>query len=132
MKNIKTQQLRYLVAVYDEGSITAAAHRVNATQSGVSMQIREIEDRLGVALFERTSAGVVPTKIGDIVYRRAIRVLREIDELEQDVLATREQLEGRVRAGIMPTFARSVLAPTLIGFGEQHPLIDVQVIEGYS
>ncbi len=132
MKNIKTQQLRYFVAVYDVGSITAAAHRVNATQSGVSMQIREFEDRLGVSLFDRTSAGVVPTKAGEMVYRRATRVLREIDELENDVLSHQGQLGGRVRAGIMPTFSRSILAPTLIDFAEKHPLVDVQISEGYS
>lgn len=132
MKNIKTQQLRYLAAVYDEGSITAAAHRVNATQSGVSMRIREFEEWLGVSFFERTPTGVVPTKIGDIVYQRATRILREIDELEQDVLSARGQIGGRVRAGIMPTFSRSILAPTLIEFGERHPFVDVQISEGYS
>ena len=132
MKNIKTQQLRYLVAVYDVGSITAAAHRLNATQSGVSMQIREFEDRLGVSLFDRTSAGVVPTTAGEMVYRRATRILREIDELEKDVLAHQGHLGGRVRAGIMPTFSRSILAPTLIEFSGKYPLVDVQISEGYS
>ncbi|MCG3268074.1 LysR family transcriptional regulator [Yoonia sp. I 8.24] len=132
MRNIKTQQLRYFVAVYNVGSITAAAHQVNATQSGVSMQIREFEDRVGMPLFERNSAGVVPTKMGDLVYRRAIRVLREMDELQNDVSAHRGHLVGSVRAGIMPTFARSVLGPTLMEFSEKFPYVDVQISEGYS
>ena len=132
MSHIKTQQLRYFVAVFNMGSITAAAQQVHATQSGVSMQIREFEERLGLPLFERTPTGVKPTKAGEIVYRRATRILRELDELENDVIAQRGHLYGHVRAGIMPTFARSVLAPTLIEYSGQHPFVDVQISEGYS
>lgn len=132
MSHIKTQQLRYFVVVYNMGSITSAAQQVHATQSGVSMQIREFEERLGLSLFERTPTGVRPTKAGDMVYRRATRILRELGELENDVIAQRGQLYGNVRAGIMPTFSRSVLAPTLIEFGEKHPFVDVQISEGYS
>ena len=132
MSHIKTQQLRYFVAVFNMGSITSAAQQVHATQSGVSMQIREFEERLGLSLFERTPTGVQPTKAGEVVYRRANRILRELDELENDVITQRGQLYGHVRAGIMPTFARSVLAPTLIEFAENHPFVDVQISEGYS
>ncbi len=132
MKNIKTQQLRYFVAVYNEGSITAAARMVNATQSGVSMQIREVEDYLGLSLFERVSSGVVPTKAGELIYRRATRILREIDELQNDVMQHKGQEHGMIRAGIMPTFARSILAPTLMAFSEKHPFIEVKIVEGYS
>ena len=132
MSHIKTQQLRYFVAVYNMGSITSAAQQVHATQSGVSMQIREFEERLGLSLFERTPTGVQPTKAGEVVYRRATRILQELGELENDVIAQREHLYGHVRAGIMPTFSRSVLAPTLIEFSETHPFVDVQISEGYS
>jgi len=132
MKNIKTQQLRYFVAVYKIGSITAAARQVNATQSGVSMQIREFEENLGLTLFERVSTGVKPTKAGELIYRRANRILREIDEFENDVKLHKGQPYGSVRAGIMPTFSRSILAPTLIEFAEHYPFVEVKVIEGYS
>lgn len=132
MSQIKTQQLRYFVAVYNMRSITAAAQQVHATQSGVSMQIREFEERLGLSLFERTSTGVQPTKAGEVIYRRATRILRELGELENDVIAHRDHLYGKVRAGIMPTFSRSVLAPTLIEFAEEYPFVEVQISEGYS
>lgn len=132
MRNLKLQHLRYFVAVYEERSITAAAQRVNATQSGVSMQIRDLEEILALRLFERTSIGVLPTKAGDQIYARANRVLREVAEFATDVDSHSGQLYGTVRAGIMPTFAKSILAPTLIAFSQKHPFVDVKIIEGYS
>ncbi len=132
MRNLKLQHLRYFVAVFEERSITAAAHRVNATQSGVSMQLRDFEETLGLKLFDRTSTGVVPTKAGEQIYARCNRVLREINEFAVDIETHTDQLYGTVRAGIMPTFAKSILAPTLMRFAEQHPFVDVNIIEGYS
>ncbi|MGI9388078.1 MAG: LysR family transcriptional regulator, partial [Methyloligellaceae bacterium] len=58
---MKLQQIRYFVAVYEEGSFTAAAEREHATQSGLSMQIKDLEKKLGVCLFERPSNGATPT-----------------------------------------------------------------------
>ncbi len=132
LRNLKLQHLRYFVAVYEERSITAAANRVNATQSGVSMQIRDFEEVLGLKLFDRTSTGVLPTKSGEQIYMRANRVLREVEEFAIDVENHTDQLYGTVRAGIMPTFAKSILAPTLMSFADMHPFVDVNIIEGYS
>jgi len=132
MKNVKIQHLRFFVAVYEENSITAAANRVHATQSGVSMQIRDLETILGLTLFDRASTGVTPTKAGDRIYWRATRILLEIDELQEDVATHTDELYGCVRAGIMPTFAKSILAPALIRFSEQNPYVDVKITEGYS
>lgn len=132
MKNLKLQHLRFFVAVYERKSVTAAAERVHATQSGVSMQIRDLEEILGMKLFERTSKGVVPTRAGERIYRRAAQILLEIGELEQDVSEQAGKLVGSVRVGIMPTFARSILAPVLIRFSESNPLVEVKVTEGYS
>jgi len=132
MSRIKTQQLRYFVAAYNEGSLTSAAQLLHATQSGVSMQIRELEGHLGTSLFERTRSGVKPTHAGEMVYRRANRILRELGELENEVLAQQGQVQGSVRAGIMPTFSRSILGPTLIEFAEKYPFVDVGISEGYS
>jgi LysR family transcriptional regulator, nitrogen assimilation regulatory protein len=132
MKNVKIQHLRFFVAVYEEHSITAAANRVNATQSGVSMQIRDLEATLGLKLFERASTGVSPTKAGDRIYWRATRILLEVDQLQKDVETHSGELYGSVRAGIMPTFARSVLAPALMRFSDQNPFVEVRIVEGYS
>ncbi|MGI9402847.1 MAG: LysR family transcriptional regulator [Rhizobiaceae bacterium] len=132
MKHVKLQHLRFFVAIYEERSITAAAKRVHATQSGVSMQLRYLEDILGVKLFERASTGVIPTKAGDRIYWRAARILLELGGLERDVEAQTGKLHGIVRVGIMPTFARSILAPVLERFSRENEYVEVKVTEGYS
>ena len=132
MKKIKLQHLRFFVAVYEQRSITAAAEKVHATQSGVSVQIRDLEEILGLSLFERSSSGVAPTKAGEQVYQRVAVILREVGKLEEDVSAHSKYLSGEVRIGIMPTFARAILAPVLTRFLNANPLVEVKVTEGYS
>jgi LysR family nitrogen assimilation transcriptional regulator len=132
LNNIKLQNLRFFIAVYEERSISAAARKVHATQSGVSVQVRDLEDQLGLSLFERVSTGVTPTKAGDQIYRRAIRILREVGRLGEDVSALSDHLTGEVRVGVMPTFARAILAPVLSSFCQANPLVEVRVTEGYS
>ena len=129
---MKIQQLRFYVAVYEEGSISAGAARSNATQSGLSMQIRDLEERYGVRLFERVPSGVLPTEAGRRFYRHAIAVLRATHTAEQSLIDARDQPMGRFRVGLMPTFTRSVLPSALLELNAIHPLISVSVVEAYS
>lgn len=129
---MRLTQLKYLVAVYEEKSFTAAAKRVHATQSGLSMQIKDLEVRLGVKLFNRASTGVTPTPVGEKLYHRATRVMREVSAIQNDVEAMSGQVTGTVRVGVMPTFARAVLAPVLERFEENYPQVEIKVLEAYS
>ncbi|WP_419913189.1 LysR family transcriptional regulator [Hoeflea sp.] len=124
--------MRFLVAIHEERSFTAAARRVNATQSGLSMQIKELEERLGLRLFDRSSTGVTPTTAGDRLYERATRILREVSAIENDVQTLSGQVSGHVQVGMMPTFARAVLAPVLERFARHYPNVDIKVTEAYS
>ncbi|MEH6474367.1 MAG: LysR family transcriptional regulator [Sneathiella sp.] len=129
---LKLRQLQYYVAVFEEGSFTAAAHRLNATQSGVSMQIKDLEEILDATLFDRVAKGIIPTKIGHRTYSRAVQILHEVHALKEDVSVQKKQLSGTVRLGVMPTFARSILAPVLEQFLAENPLVDVEIVEAYS
>ncbi|MEX3009702.1 LysR family transcriptional regulator [Hoeflea sp. TYP-13] len=129
---VNLRQLRFLVAIHEERSFTAAARRVNATQSGLSMQIKELEERLGLRLFDRSSTGVTPTTAGDRLYERATRILREVSAIDNDVQTLSGQVAGRVQVGMMPTFARSVLAPVLERFARHYPHVEIKVTEAYS
>ena len=129
---MRLRQLRFLVAVVEEGSFTAAATRVHATQSGISAQIKLLEESLNTTLFERSVSGVVPTQAGRLVYQRASRILRETSALIADVSALDESPSGKVSAGLMPTTTRSVVAPVLERFADRYPNIEVTVEEAYS
>jgi LysR family transcriptional regulator, nitrogen assimilation regulatory protein len=129
---VKLHQIRYFVAVYQEGSFTAAARRENATQSGLSMQIKDLELTLGVKLFDRQPSGVTPTPIGVRLYEHSIRILREVNDIREDIAAMSGAVTGEVHVGLMPTFTRAILAPALMAFKAQYPHVDVRVTEAYS
>ncbi|MEM8662541.1 MAG: LysR family transcriptional regulator [Pseudomonadota bacterium] len=125
------RQIRSVLAVYEEGSFTAAAVRENATQSGVSQHVAAVEAALGVALFVRGSDGVRPTPAGTRYYASAIEGLNRLAAAES-AAQSRDTLSGPLNAGLMPTFTRAVLAPGLERMAEDHPNVSVRIFEGYS
>ncbi|WP_353475880.1 LysR family transcriptional regulator (plasmid) [Salipiger sp. H15] len=129
---MKLQQLRFFVAVYEDGSFSAAAERMNATQSGLSTHVSHLEKRYGVSLFTRSSAGVTPTEAGRLFYREAVAVLAASARAEDRLVGLSKSLVGDVRVGLMPTFTRAVLAPALLRFSAEHPDVRVSVSEAYS
>lgn len=129
---MKITHIKYFVAVYEEGSFTAAAERENATQPGVSMQIKELEALTGTTLFQRSTTGVVPTSAGQWFYGRARQVLSDIRGLEQGIKSLGQMITGTVRAGLMPAFTRNALAPAIAAFSEAFPHAQLNVVEAYS
>lgn len=129
---MKLHQLRIFVAVFEEGSFSAAAQRINATQSGLSMQVRDLEERYGVTLLTRSSTGVQPTEAGRLFYAQAMRVLRTSAEAEEMLHRISGSVTGHIRVGLMPTFTRAVLSPALLRFTEAFPMVRVSVLEAYS
>ncbi|MEP1144208.1 MAG: LysR family transcriptional regulator [Henriciella sp.] len=130
--SISLLKLKLFVSVYQEGSMSGAAERVNATQSGVSMHIRQIEKRYGVELFDRKSSGVVPTEAGKVFYSYASKVLHSAIDAEQILTELSGTISGHVRLGLMPTFTRTILAPVIVRLKEEAPHIRLSVTEAYS
>ena len=129
---MKITHIKYFVAVYEEGSFTAAAERENATQPGVSMQIKELEALTGATLFERSTSGVVPTSAGKWFYQRSRQVLSDIRGLEEGIRLFGQMVTGTVRAGLMPAFTRSALAPAIDAFYAAFPHAQLNIVEAYS
>ncbi|MEM7753532.1 MAG: LysR family transcriptional regulator [Pseudomonadota bacterium] len=129
---MKLQHLKYFVAVFEEGSFSAGAQRVNATQSGLSMHVRQLEDRFQVQLLNRSSTGVTPTEVGRRFYRDAVRVLHAATEAEANLRSLSGTVTGHVTVGLMPTFTRAVLGPALTQFVKDYPNVKVSVREAYS
>lgn len=129
---MKLQQLRYFVAVYEHGSFSAAAERMNATQSGLSMHVSQLENRYGVRLFDRSSSGVTPTETGRHFYREAVAVLAAAARAEDRLINLSKSLVGDIHVGLMPTFTRAVLAPALFRFKTENPDVRVSISEAYS
>lgn len=129
---MKLQQLRSFVAVFEAGSFTAGAARANATQSGVSMQIKDLEQRLGGALFERSVSGVVATEMGRQFYEHATTILRQVSDAEHAMASMHGEVSGNLRIGIIPTLTRTILPPVLSRYTSRYPQVNVAVVEAYS
>lgn len=113
--SITLRQLSYFAALAEEGSFVRAAARVNVTQPALSMQIRELEDQLGLCLVERGTRTVRLTPAGRAVLARAARVLAEVREIEG--LGRRDGPGGRVNLGLIPTVAPYLLPAVLDRLG---------------
>lgn len=124
------RQIRYFVAACEEGSLSAAAVRLNCTASGVSQQMSALEMRLGAGLLERTSRGVVPTPAGRRFYDRCLSVLKAVSEAEIEVEDFKAGLSGSVSAGFAPGLARSILPQALARFTREFPRIDIEIASG--
>lgn len=124
--------MRLLVAVVEERSFTAAARRENATQSGVSQQIRRLEDRLGVRLIVREPGGARPTPAGERLYRRCAATLRGIAEAEDEARGFGRGLDGEAAIGLMSALTRCVMGPTLRDFMAEHPNASIRISEAIS
>lgn len=132
MAGITLRQIRAVIAVCEEGSFTRAAEREAATQSGISQHIAALERSLGVKLFERSNAGVRPTPAGMRYYRRCIEAVGTLKAGTEEMRALAGRVTGNLRIGLMPTFTRAALAPTLKSYVRDYPDVKLKIVEGYS
>lgn len=131
--NPTIRQLEYIVAVAEHRSFHEAARRCHVSQPGLSAQIRQVEETLGMRLFERDRRHVFVTPEGEIIVRRARRVLAETDEL----VSTAEGLEdaglvGTLRMGVIPTVAPYLLPQSLPRVRKQFPQLRLLLYEGQT
>ena len=115
------KQLQYLVALRQSGHFGKAADACFVTQSTLSAGLRELESLLGVTLVERTRRVVRFTALGQRIADKAIRVLREAEELAEMARAEGEPLHGELRMGVIPTIAPFLLPAILPRLRQQWP-----------
>lgn len=109
MKNISLKQLRYFEALSRTQHFGKAANLCAVTQPALSMQIRDLERQIGVALLERTPAGALMTAAGEELAERARHILHCVEDLNQISVHGSARLSGTLTLGIIPTVAPYVL-----------------------
>ncbi len=106
MDNLNLHHLRYFWAVAHEGNLTRAAEKMNVSQSSLSVQIKQLEDRLGHALFERSGRRLQLTEAGRLVLDHADRIFATAEELV-DSISTQESARKTLRIGALSTLSRN-------------------------
>lgn len=123
------RQLRAFVAVYRSGSVSAAARELSLTQPAVSVLLREMEERLGLRLFDRSTRALRRTEAASQVIEYAERALAELYAMAAATRRLTEVSEGRIRVAATATVAQTLLAHALRQFESEHPGITVEIFE---
>src|SRR3954452_21086957 len=126
------KQLQYLVALRQHGHFGKAAEASCVTQSTLSAGLRELESLLGVQLVERTRRVVRFTPLGLKIADKAVRVLRETDELADMARAEGQPLHGELRMGVIPTIAPFLLPAILPRLRSEWPSLKLYLREETS
>ena len=126
------KQLQYLVALRKHGHFGKAAEASFVSQSTLSAGLRELESLLGVTLVERTRRVVRFTPLGLKIADKAVRILRESEELADMARAEGQPLHGELRMGVIPTIAPFLLPAMLPRLREQWPSLKLYLREETS
>jgi DNA-binding transcriptional LysR family regulator len=127
MVDVDTRLLRAFVTVAEELSFTRAAKRLFLAQQALSSQIRQLESRLGVALFERTTRKVALTEAGELLLPHAVASLAALDAGTERLEAAARARRGTLRVGLSGTAMLPVANETIRLFAERFPEVDLQV-----
>lgn len=126
---LEVRHLRYFLAVAEAGSFSRAADRLGISQPSVSQQMRDLEAGLRVSLFQRRGKRILLTSSGLIFEEHARAILRQVENVLQEVSNEAEQVRGRLRIGVIPVL-NVPLVPHLLGlFAADHPGISLTVDE---
>lgn len=116
--------LRYFLAVAREENITKAAEILHITQPTLSRQLNQLEEEVGVRLFERGSRKIVLTNEGLLLCRRAEEIISLVDKTERELIVQEEVLEGTISIGCGELQAVQVLPELFRSFSEKYPQVN--------
>ena len=124
---LKTRQLMLLTAICDEGNIHRAAEVLNMSQPAASKLLKDLEDMLGVALFERQPRGMRPNWYGETMIRHARIALSSLREAGQEIEALKSGLAGHVSLGAITGPALSLIPQAIMIVSRENPKLRVEL-----
>lgn len=122
-------QLEYLLAVANCGSFSAASELCFVTQPSLSMQIKNLEEELGVILLDRSKKPVIPTDAGQVVIRNARETIKAYNYIKESVAELKGEIAGHLRLGVIPTIAPYLLHRFIPDFLEDYPKVELEIRE---
>ena len=117
------QQLQYIMALDTERNFVRAADKCFVTQPSLTMQVRKLEDELGVKIFDRSKKPLIPTPLGEKLVQQARTILKESSRMKELINENQGKLEGELKIGIIPTLAPYLLPLFVADFEANYPQI---------
>jgi LysR family transcriptional regulator, hydrogen peroxide-inducible genes activator len=123
------QQLEYVIALDNYRHFVTAAEKCFVTQPTLTMQVKKLEDEIGIKIFNRSKKPLTPTKAGEQLIHKAREILRDVSELKDLVSNEKESMAGTFRLGIIPTLAPFLMPLFLPHFRKHHPEVKLVIRE---
>lgn len=121
VRQLQDTALRYFLEVVRSGSIREASQRLNVAGSAISRAIAQLEELLGVQLFDRHARGMVPSVAGEVLAVHALKSAHDAERVVHDIQALQGMQRGRVRVAATEGFAMEFLPRLISDFAQQHP-----------
>ena len=122
-------KLEYLLAVANHGSFSLAAEKCFVTQPSLSMQVKNLEEELGVIVLDRSKKPVLPTDAGLAVIRQAKEAVQAFAMVREVVSDLQNEISGTLRLGVIPTIAPYLLHRFIPDFVRKCPKVELQIRE---
>ena len=129
-RRLKLRQLVLLQALGENGNLRRSAAALSLTQPAATRMLQELEETLGLKLFERSPRGMAPTSYGEAMIRHAGAVLADLDSAREELAALAEGLHGRVAVGTLMSTASLLLPRAIVRAKARAPRLQVFVQEG--
>lgn len=126
------RQLRYFVAIVEQGSFSKAAATLNVAQPALSLHVRNMEADLGTALLFRSPQGVMATEAGEILLRNARIIIDQFAITQEEIRGHEAEPAGEVRLGLPGTISQILSVPLIIAARRRYPKIKLRIAEAMS
>ncbi len=126
---MKIRQLQYFLRVVEMQNITRAAESLHVAQPALSQQINLLEEELGVRLLSRGAKGVLATPEGQLLYRHAQTILRQVDNTKSLLTKSTSQVSGTVSIGMASSTSRLICLPLLTTAKKAFPSVVIEIVD---
>src|SRR6218665_672414 len=126
------QQLRYIVALDEERHFARAAEVCIVTQPGLTIQLKNLEEEIGIKIFDRTKVPLTPTELGKEIIIRAKKILRETNEIRDFVVNEKNLLSGELKLGVISTLSPYLIPLFIQAIKETAPKVHFIIKEAHT
>ena len=124
---ITTEDLKFIATIANHRTLADAARALNITPPSVTLRLQHIERKLSIQLIQRPSRVVSLTEEGQILLERGLSILRELDELQEQLDERKELVCGKLRVLAPLGFGNDYVAPLLGEYKRKHPQLDIEL-----
>lgn len=127
--NMTVQQLRYIIVLEQERHFARAAELCSVTQPGLTIQLKNLEEEIGIKIFDRSRVPLKPTPLGEEIIVKARRVLREMDSIRDFIIDKKNAMKGILRLGVVSTLSPYIVPLFISELEKETPHVEYIIKE---